>query len=136
MDGVTEWRPLGAKVLAESGAAGIVLEATQDLVERRVQPGSRFQLRTQSGLILLTLSVSTSRDRCSELFSVRDTWALPTRPRSDGRSTCASARGRSRKKDGVCWFGKQTVVQAQAAHEEHEPPDYAPKKRLLKLLQV
>ena len=43
--------------------------------------------QTQSGLVLLGLSVSTCRGCCSELLSVRDTFPLPTRPRSDGRST-------------------------------------------------
>ena len=67
------------------------------LVERRAQPGATVLLQTQSGRILLALSAAAN-----ELFSVRDTFPLPTRPRSDGRSTCGSPRRGSRKTARAC----------------------------------
>ena len=66
---------------------------------------------------LLGGEARTASSRFSSRHSVRDTFPLPTRPRSDGRNTCGSLRRGSRKSGlDVKW----TVVHARSAHEEHE----------------
>ena len=80
---------------------GHVLETTQDSWTLLLRLFGTAQLRTHCGLFLLALRVPTCRGCYSELFSVRDTRPLPTRPHSDERSTCGSPRKWSRKSASV-----------------------------------
>ena len=115
----------------DTGAGGYVPEATEDSSAASVRwraahsQDRRSAQQAQSGPIVLALFVSTRRGCGSELFSVRDTFPLQTRPRSDGRSTCGSPRRVLSMSAGVCSPQSRIVVQAQAAREDHEAAEAA-----------
>ena len=81
------------------------------LVERCAQPRPRFSSRYRADPSSW-LSVSTRRGCCSEFFSVRDTWLLPTRPRTP---VAHHGEGRGRAGEGVlaakrrsgCWSSRK-----------------------------
>ena len=140
---IVSWRlGSGGTVLEETLLlAGTCRRPQETLLQRLLGlRGKRSQdtvePKTQSGLILLFLLVSTFRDCCSELFSVRDTFLLSTRPRSDGRSACVSPRRVSKKSGRVCWPRIRLWYRPKLQTKKTRPPDCPPKKQRLKQLQV
>ena len=81
--------------------------------------------QTQSGLVLLGLSVSTCRGCGSESLNLRDAFPLATRRRRDGAAVAHQGEGRGRAR-GVCWPRSRLWYRPKLLTKKHEATRLSP----------